>query len=75
MVFETIQDMLCQCLGCDPSRVAPDTVLLEDLECTAEDLDDVLLGVEEEYGVAVPDGFLTPRVTVADLVRLVEEAL
>ena len=48
MVFETIQDMLCQCLGCDPSRVAPDTVLLEDLECTAEDLDDVLLGVEEE---------------------------
>lgn len=75
MVFETIRDMLCQCLGCEPERIALDTVILEDLECTADDLGEVLMGVEEEYGVAVPDDFLSGRVTVADLVRLVEDEL
>ena len=72
MVFETIRDMLVQCLGCGEDRIHKDTVLLEDLECTPEDLTDVFMGLEEEFGVSVPEQFLAEETTVADLVRLVE---
>ncbi len=75
MVFETIRDMLAQCLGCDESRIQEDTVVLEDLECTADDLGEVLMGVEEEFGVTVPEDFLTRISTVADLVRFVEDQM
>ena len=75
MVFETIRDMLAQCLGCDESRIQEDTVVLEDLECTADDLGEVLMGVEEEFGVTVSEDFLTRISTVADLVRFVEDQM
>ena len=75
MVFETIRAMLAQCLGYDESSIQEDTVILEDLECTVEDLAEVLMGVEEEYGVAVPEEFWTRLSTVADLVRFVEDQM
>ena len=72
MVFETIQTMLAQCLGCDEDRIHADTVILEDLECSPDDLGEVFLGLEEEFGVLVPEQYLSGSLTVADLVRLVE---
>ena len=75
MVFETVRDMLAQCLGCDESRIRENTVILEDLECTVEDLGEVLMGVEEEFGVTVPEDFVTGLSTVADLVRFVEDQM
>lgn len=75
MVFDTIRTMLADCLGCGESRIQEDTIILEDLECTVDDLGEVLMGVEEEYGVTVPEEFLTRISTVADLVRFVEEQI
>lgn len=75
MVFETICDMLSQCIGCGVGRIEEDTVILEDLECTVEDLGEVFMGMEEEFGVSVPEDFLNGRTTVADLVRLVEDQM
>ena len=75
MVFETIRSMLAECLGYDEDRIRKNTVILEDLECTVEDLGEVLMGVEEEYGVTVPEDFLTSISTVADLVRFVEDPM
>ena len=74
MVFETIREMIVQCLGCEPERVTPDTIILEDLECGAGELGDVLLALEGEFGVTVPDELPLERMTVADLVRLAEKA-
>lgn len=75
MVFETIREMLAQCLGCEESRIRENTMILEDLECTPEDLGEVLMGVEEEFGVSVPEECLTSISTVADLVRFVEDQM
>ena len=75
MVFETIREMIVQCLGCGPERVTPETVLMEDLECSAAELGDVLLAVEGEFGASVPDDFPLDRLMVADLVRLAEESV
>lgn len=75
MVFETIREMLAECLGCDESRIQENTIILEDLEATPEDLGEVLMGMEEEFGVSVPEEALTRISTVADLVRFVEDQM
>jgi len=73
MVFETVRTMLAECLGCEESRIHEDTVILQDLEATDEDLEEVLMGVEEEYGVSCPESVMNRIVTVADLVKYIED--
>ena len=75
MVFETIRELLAQCLSCGEARIRKNTVILQDLECTPEDLAEVLMGVEEELGVTVPEDFLAGGATVADLVRFIEDQM
>ena len=75
MLYETIRSLLVQCLNCDEDRVRKDTVILEDLECSPVDLTEVLMGLEEEFGVSLCETPLPQSVTVADLVRLVEDQL
>jgi len=72
MVFETVRSMLAECLGCEESRIHEDTVILEDLEATQEDLEELLMGIEEEFGVSCPEDRIT---TVGDLVRYIEEQI
>ena len=53
MVFETIREFLCEQLACDESRVTPDTVMLEDLEMEPSDLGDLMLSLEQEFGITL----------------------
>lgn len=75
MVFETVRAMLAECLGCGEDRIHEDTVILEDLEATQEDLEEVLMGVEEEYGVPCPEEAARGIATVADLVKYIEDRI
>ena len=52
MVFETICALLAEQLACEPERITPSTVMLEDLEMEASDLAEFMLLVEpRQYGV------------------------
>lgn len=75
MVFETIRDLLSECIGCDAERIHPSTVILEDLEADFHDLTSVMMGLEEALPITWDEADLTNLKTVADLVRLVEEQL
>lgn len=75
MVFETIREMLAQCLSCEEGRIRKDTVILQDLECEPSDLAEVLMGIEAELGVSVPEDFVTGSTTVAELARFVEDQM
>ena len=72
MVFETVQSLLVQCLGCPENRVVVKTAILEDLEATEEDYQEVLMGLEEEFEVSFPEDAAQTLVTVGDLVSWIE---
>lgn len=72
MVFETIREFLCEQLACDESRVTPDTVMLEDLEMEPSDLGDLMLSLEQEFGIEWTDDDLQGIRTVGDLTAFVE---
>ena len=72
MVFETIREFLCEQLAFDESRVTPDTVMLEDLEMEPSDLGDLMLSLEQEFGIEWTDDDLQGIRTVGDLTAFVE---
>lgn len=72
-LFERIRDLLADQLDIEPSKITPDTVLLEDLDADSLDLVDMVMTLEDEFGVEVPDDAIETLRTVGDVVNFVEE--
>ena len=75
MVFETIRDFLAQRLGCDEKRITAATVILEDLEAEVSDLADLMLVLEQEYGIEWTDDDLEELKTVGQMTAFVESQI
>ncbi len=75
MVFETIRSFLAEQLGCDEKRITVSTVILQDLEAEASDLADLMLMLEQEYGIEWADDDLTELETVGQVTAFVESQI
>ena len=75
VVFETIRDFLAQQLGCDEKRITAATVILEDLEAEMSDLADLMLMLEQEYGIEWTDDDLEELKTVGQITAFVESQM
>lgn len=75
MVFETIRSFLAEQLGCDEKRITASTVILQDLEAEASDLADLMLMLEQEYGIEWTDDDLTELETVGQVTAFVESQI
>ena len=75
MVFDKVCDLLTESLSCPEERLGEDTVIQEDLECTAEDLDDFLMSLDEEFGVTATEDDLAAHGTIGELSQYIEDQL
>jgi len=75
MVFEKVCTLLSQILSCDESRISMRTVILLDLEASAEDLSDFYMALDEEFGVSWDEDITDEISTIADLVKLIEDSI
>ena len=73
MVFEKIRDIIVEQLSVEASLITPETDLMKDLEADSLDAVEVILAVEEEYGIEIPAEVAEKFATVADIVNYVEE--
>jgi acyl carrier protein len=73
MVFEKIRELIIEQLGVDESVVELKTNLMKDLEADSLDAVEIILSIEEEYGIEIPDEEAENLVTVEDLVKYVED--
>ena len=72
MVFETIRNIIIEQLRCSEEDVKMETNLMKDLEADSLDAVEIIMAIEEEYDIEVPDEEAEQFVTVADLVGFVE---
>lgn len=72
MVFEKIREIIVEQLGVDESMVTMETNLMKDLEADSLDAVEIIMAIEEEYGIEVPDENAEKFQTVADLVKYVK---
>ncbi|MBR1985691.1 MAG: acyl carrier protein [Mogibacterium sp.] len=73
MTFEKIQSLIVEQLDVDPSQVTMDTDFMKDLEADSLDAVEIILGVEEEYGIEIPDDIAENFTKVGDIVKYVDE--
>ena len=72
---EKIRELLAETLDVSPDTITPEKRLIDDLGLTSFDLADVVLQAQEEFGVTLPSSFWGEIVTVADVYRVVKEAI
>ena len=73
MVFEKIRDLIVEQLDVDPSLINEETDFMKDLEADSLDAVEIILGVEEEYGIEIPDDVAENFTKVGDIVKYVDE--
>ncbi|WP_314923360.1 acyl carrier protein [Mogibacterium diversum] len=72
MTFDTIRDIVVEQLGVDADMVQMNTNLMKDLEADSLDAVEIILGVEEAFGLDIPDEEAEKFETVNDLVEYVD---
>ena len=73
MVFEKIQEIIAQQLDADPSDITMDTNLTKDLEADSLDAVEIIMAIEEEFDIEIPDDQAEQFKLVSNLVKFVEE--
>lgn len=73
MVFERVREIICSQLDLDEDRITMDSDILEDFDADSLDLVDLVMSLEDEFGIEVPDDQVENFHTVGDVVRYIED--
>ena len=73
MVFEKVQKIVAEQLNVELDKVQMETSFLEDLNADSLDQVELIMAVEDEFGIEVPDEVAQEIRTVGDIVRVLEQ--
>ena len=73
MVFERIREIICDQLDLEEDKVTMDSDIMEDFEADSLDVVDLVMSLDDEFGLEVPDDQIENFRTVGDVVRYIEE--
>ena len=73
MVFEKIRSILCEQLDIEESSVTMESNIAEDLGADSMDVVDLIMSIEDEFEVEVPDEKIESIKTVGDVVNYIEQ--
>ena len=71
-VFEKIRAILCEQLDVEESAVTMESNIAEDLGADSLDVVDLLMSLEDEFSVEIPDEEIENIKTVGNLVNYIE---
>lgn len=73
MVFEKVVDILAEQLDIEnKNSITLETSLMEDLGADSLDSIDIVMSVEDEFNIEVPDEIVENMKTVGDIVNFIE---
>lgn len=73
MVFEKVQELLAEALNIDDkSKITLESNIVQDLGADSLDMVELLMTLEENFGIIVPDEVANDLVTVEAIVKYIE---
>ncbi len=72
MVFEKIRAILCEQLDIEEDAVTMESNIAEDLGADSLDVVDLVMSIEDEFDLEVPDDQVENIKTVGDVVNYIE---
>ncbi|HEX16494.1 MAG: acyl carrier protein [Deltaproteobacteria bacterium] len=70
---ERLKELIVQQLGVDESEVVPEAKFVDDLGADSLDLVELIMALEDEYGIEIPDEDAEKIVTVGDAINYLKE--
>lgn len=73
MVFEKVQSLLAEQLNVPKESITMKSDIIVDLGADSLDVVELLMGLEEEYNITVPDELANSLQTVGSIVEYIEK--
>ena len=73
-MFETVKKILIEQLNIKNKEITPQSKIKEDLGADSHDVLQMLMTIEQEHGIVIPDDKLASFETVQDIVDYMESA-
>ena len=73
MIFDKIKDIIVEQLQVEESEVSMDTNLMKDLSADSLDAVEIIMAIEDEYGIEIPDEDAEKFQIVTDIVKYLED--
>ena len=75
MNFEKIKGIIIEQLSIEDSAITMETSLMKDLEADSLDAVEIMMAIEDEFDIEIPDEDAEKFTCVGDIVRYVDERL
>ena len=73
MVFEKVQEIIAKELNVSLDKITMDTHLVDDLGADSLDIVELIMALEEEFDIEIPDSDAEKVVTVGDVVEYIKD--
>lgn len=74
-VLAKMKKLVVEKLGVEEDKIAPEKKFIDDLNADSLDIVELIMGIEEEFGVDIPDEDAEKLVTVGDAINYVKGKL
>lgn len=72
MTFDKVKSLIASQLGISEDKITPEARLIEDLGADSLDTVEMLMTLEDEFGIAIPDDEAVKLKTVGSIVELID---
>jgi acyl carrier protein len=72
-IEQKVKGIIVEQLGVNADQVVPEAKFIEDLGADSLDTVELIMALEEEFGIEVPDEEAEKLVSVGDVTRYIEE--
>ncbi|UCC66770.1 MAG: acyl carrier protein [Deltaproteobacteria bacterium] len=72
---ERVKELIVQQLGVSESEVVPEAKFVDDLGADSLDLVELVMALEDEYGIEIPDEDAEKILTVGDALKYIQERI
>ncbi len=73
MIFEKIKELLAEQLDASADDMSMDTDIANDLGADSLDVVELLMAIEDEFDIEIPDDKIEVIKTIGDLVKYIED--
>lgn len=74
MEFEKLQKIIAEVLNVDAGEITMETTFIDDLGADSLDVFQIIMGIEEEFDIEIPNEAAESIVSVADAVEQIKAA-
>ena len=72
-MFKKVCEIIAKQLDINPNEIKPESRLIEDLHADSLDIVELVMDMEQEFDVEIPDESLTQLKTVNDVIAFLEK--